>query len=573
MVYMSATRRIAQIYDYRDASKELRYQVVRYEPKDFRQRRPKSPPARPGRIEWDWNMAGVRRLLYRLPEILAAPEDRIIYFVEGEKDADNLARLGMVATTIAGGSNARWTPALVEPLRGRSVLFIPDNDEPGRAFVRAGANALQGVAKEIGCVELPGLPEKGDFSDWIEMPGNDLSALLKLPIRAVEKGRRGEAEKGREDNGSGSPSPPLPRSPSFDVDRDLLKLEEIEAQRIEWLWKPWLPKGKMCMIDGDPGLGKSFVTLDLAARLSRGDPFPDGIQGPGVPTASLIIACEDSIRDTMIPRLQAMSADLRFIRCWQGEQRDGCLYRLPRVPDDLDALEAMIVACNARLVIIDPLMAFLSESVNSISDQSVRAVLAPLGALAEKLGVTIVFVRNLNKTNGKNAVYRGGGSIGITASMRSSMLIGRHPFDRELRVLAMVKTNIGAEPKSQGFKLQPARYDIEQREVCWIGPVDLFANDLVGDVKEQLNPKEWLKSALSAGPRLAQEVIEEGATAGYSERTLTRAKASLGIVARQRKGKDRKIAWWWLPVGQTDFHRTIDEIAMGDFEPIPDFDD
>ncbi len=216
-------------------------------------------------------------------------------------------------------------------------------------------------------------------------------------------------------------------------------------------------------------------------------------------------------------------------------------------------------------------MAFLSASVNSISDQSVRQVLTPLAALAEKLGVTIVFVRHLNKTNGAQAIYRGGGSIGIIAAMRTAMLIARHPHDRELRVLAMVKCNVGKEPKALGFRLEESPRMPDATELVWKGELDLHANDLVGDVKNTMKPKEWLQLALADGPRLANEIIAEGAAEGFSEPTLNRAKAALSITAKQRTGKDGKRAWWWLLPGHTGAggQSAADVLkSLDDFEPL-----
>lgn len=542
---MSDRRHIVSTYDYRNPDGDLLYQIVRYEPKDFRPRRPD------GFGGWKFSLAGVPRVLYRLPELLAAPEDRPVYFVEGEKDVETLADLGVVATTVAGGSNTKLNAALLAPLRGRGVILVPDNDEPGRAFMRRVADMLHGVAKEISWLELPGVADKGDVSDWFALPGRNLHGFYKLPLSDVphltpssDDGESTSSDSVRETRASKARINPR---------RDIVKLEDLDAKPVEWLWKPWLPVGKLCLIDGDPGQGKSYMTLDLAARLSRGHAFPDDSRGPGKPITTLLISCEDGLSDTVLPRLDAMGADRRFIRCYQGERQNGHPIRLPVLPDDLDNLEAIIVESKAMLVVIDPLMAFLGASVNSISDQSVRQVLTPLAGLAEKLGVTILFVRHLNKSNGTQAIYRGGGSIGIIAAMRTAMLIARHPHDRDQRVLAMVKCNLGKEPASLGFRLVASERDPEATEVKWLGPVELQANDLVGDVKDTLKPKDWLKLALADGPRLVTDLQKEAADEGYSEKTIDRAKAALGIIAKQRKSKDGKRAWWWLPPGQNSF--------------------
>ncbi len=145
--------RIVATYDYRDEASDLLFQVVRFEPKDFRQRRP-----RPGG-GWDWSVKGVRTIPYRLPELLAEPTSPV-FVVEGEKDADNLARIGVLATCNAGGAG-KWTSDHAQFLRGRRVIVLGDNDDAGREHVEQVARSLDGIAESVRIVELPGLPDKG----------------------------------------------------------------------------------------------------------------------------------------------------------------------------------------------------------------------------------------------------------------------------------------------------------------------------------------------------------------------------------------------------------------------------
>src|SRR5262249_46216574 len=170
-------KKIAAEYDYVDADGKLLYQVIRYDPKGFHQRRPD------GNGEWIWKLGGVQRVLYRLPQVLKAVADgQPVYVTEGEKDADNLIKLGLVATTNAGGADnkkpgSKWLPSYSDTLRGANVIILPDNDEPGRLHGEAVAQSLRGKAASIHIVNLPSLPPKGDVSDWLAMPGNEKAAL------------------------------------------------------------------------------------------------------------------------------------------------------------------------------------------------------------------------------------------------------------------------------------------------------------------------------------------------------------------------------------------------------------
>jgi len=163
---------IEKIYDYRDESEQLLYQVVRYKPKDFRQRRPD------GKDGWIWNLDGVRRVPYRLPELLQSSKQDWVFIAEGEKDADRLYEMGFVATTCPMGAG-KWLDEFNRYFEGRLVVIIPDNDEPGKKHAEKIANSLYGIAGEIRIVELPGLPDKGDISDWLDA-GHDKAELIRL---------------------------------------------------------------------------------------------------------------------------------------------------------------------------------------------------------------------------------------------------------------------------------------------------------------------------------------------------------------------------------------------------------
>lgn len=198
---LQAKARIVDKYDYHDAAGKLIFQVCRMEPKDFRQRRP--DPQNPGK--WLWNLKGVDRVPYRLPEVLKA--DRV-FICEGEKDCDRLVTLGLEATTNAGGAG-KWHKAYSQHFRGKQVIILSDNDQAGRDHAQQVARHLHGVAASIKIIELPGLPEKGDVSDWIQrckgIPTAKMVGALMAMVTVApewepdpEKGVPAQEEKGKQ---------------------------------------------------------------------------------------------------------------------------------------------------------------------------------------------------------------------------------------------------------------------------------------------------------------------------------------------------------------------------------------
>ena len=321
---------------------------------------------------------------------------------------------------------------------------------------------------------------------------------------------------------------------------------EIDPTPIRWLWKPFLARGKLCVLDGDPGTGKSFVAVDLAARLSRGGPLPDG-QPLDRPHTVLLMNAEDDPSDTVRPRAAAAGADLsRVIVVGSPSGSDP----QPVFPDCVPAIARLVMGHYADLLVIDPMMAFFPPRAWANSDQRIRQALAPLAALASDTGCAILLVRHLNKSMGPNAVYRGSGSIGILGSARTGLLLARHPDDPDLRVLAMTKTNLGPPAASLGFRLSANATDATLQ---WTGPVDLTADELCGAqaVQASRRPREraaeFLKAALATGPRPVSELEKLAVEKGLSWRTLTRVKEALRVESKQRREGDETVWYWFDP--------------------------
>jgi len=237
------------------------------------------------------------------------------------------------------------------------------------------------------------------------------------------------------------------------------RLSDVTAERISWLWEGRLPLGKIVVLDGDPGVGKSSLTTDWAAIVSTGKPWPDGGRCPSGDV--LILSAEDGLADTIRPRLNAAGADTARVHALTAvaiEDADGgYLSRPPVVPADLSLIERVITARGVRLVIIDVLMAYLSSEVNSYRDQDVRRALHQVANLAADTGACVIIVRHLNKSNGTNALYRGGGSIGIVGQARAAFIAAADPDDDtgQRCVLAAAKMTIAALPAALAYRLIP----------------------------------------------------------------------------------------------------------------------
>ncbi len=232
-------------------------------------------------------------------------------------------------------------------------------------------------------------------------------------------------------------------------------LADVEPEQVRWLWPGRIPLGKLTMLDGDPGLGKSLVTLDLAARVSTGSPMPGETERMTL-AAVVILTAEDGLGDTVRPRLDALGANVSMIHAVVGVKVESGGEQGVTFPVDLDALQATVLQLDAKLVIIDPFMAFIGDGVNTRIDHDVRRLLAPLARLAEATGAAVVVIRHLNKSSMGSALYRGGGSIAFIGAARAGLLIARDPEDEQRRVLATTKMNLAREPPSLGFTIENA---------------------------------------------------------------------------------------------------------------------
>lgn len=314
-----------------------------------------------------------------------------------------------------------------------------------------------------------------------------------------------------------------------------IRVSDVEPKPVEWLWHPRVPRGKVTVLDGDPGLGKSTLTLELAARITSGRSLPDD-ERDVEPQSVVLLTAEDDIADTIRPRLDAAGADVARVTVLDSS------LTIPR--DDAQLLRA-IEREHAALLIIDPLMAFLGAGVDSHKDQDVRRGLSGLALIANQTGAALLIVRHLNKSGGGNPLYRGGGSIGIIGAARAGLIVGVDPEDDSRRVLAVTKANLGPSAVSLSFRIEGHPLNRRVAAVKWLGTVKHDARSLLSqDTPERRGALgkavKFLGEALADGERQAIDVRAEAREAGIASRTLDRAKPKAHVHAKKIGDK-----WWW----------------------------
>ncbi len=333
-------------------------------------------------------------------------------------------------------------------------------------------------------------------------------------------------------------------SESQQVTIEVTALADVEPEQVRWLWSGYVPLGKLTLLDGDPGVGKSTVALDLASRISTGRPMPDGTT-TDLGTVILLTA-EDGLSDTVRPRLEVAGANLDRIRAVTG-LRDLLTDEWTPIslPGAIVPLWEGLQELEPSLVIVDPLAAYLGSEVNTWRDHDVRRALSPLKELAEILGSTILAIRYLTKGPGGQALYRGGGSIGIIGAARAAFLIARDPGDREQRVLAPVKMNLGPMPPAFRFRLEPVEH---AARIVWEGASDVTADRLLAGAQDEEErtlveeAQEFLLDRLQHGSVFVAELTREARDMGLSSRTLRRAQSSLAVRS-ERDGFGGKVRW------------------------------
>ena len=319
----------------------------------------------------------------------------------------------------------------------------------------------------------------------------------------------------------------------------LINMEQVEVEKIDWLLYPFIPFGKVTIVQGDPGEGKTTMVLQIIAKLTKGEAvLPSGSDEPALegkimalePVNVIYQTAEDGLGDTIKPRLLSAGADCS--RVMVIDDNDQALTMM-------DArLEEAIIKTKARLVVLDPIQGFLGAAVDMHRANEIRPLMKRVAVLAEKYHCAIILIGHMNKNSNGKSSYRGLGSIDFQAAARSVLIVGRIKDEPEIRVVCHVKSSLAPEGKSIAFRLD------KDTGFEWIEEYDISADDLLsGDNRGQKihEAKEFLKEILVSGSVAQTKVAEEAESRGIKKKTLWNAKKELEIESVKIGNQ-----WFWM---------------------------
>jgi len=463
--------------------------------------------------------------IYNLDLVATNPEARL-WIVEGESCADELnsffldSGLGYANIAITSGAATSAESTDWSIISGREVIIFPDNDEGGLAYAQIVGSKLES-RNNVSIVDILGLnlPEKGDVVDWLQLNQEaslgDLRSLPKNPVK-----------------------------PASGI--SYRRFSDIKPRAIEWLWQGNIGKGKISILAGHPGLGKSQITAFMAAVVTQGGKWPAN-SGEATKGAVAFLSAEDDAEDTIHPRLQAAGADVSqvyildaVVEVTEGKE----LTRSFNLAEDVNRLEELLQRHpEISLVIIDPITAYLGQ-IDSHKTSDVRAVLKALADFAAAYGVAIVCISHLNKAKGTDTVTRITGSMAFVAAARAVFLIEEDGDNKERRYFLPVKNNLGNDRSGLAFSIKEVLLpsDIRSSAVVWEdawilqSASEILANrdnDKVGKSSALNEAKLFLRNLLADGPRNQPDILKEAKEALISIATLKRAKQELGVASRK----------------------------------------
>ena len=297
----------------------------------------------------------------------------------------------------------------------------------------------------------------------------------------------------------------------------IISMDEVQSKEVNWLWYPYIPYGKITIIQGDPGEGKTTLALRLAALLSKGEalPFDDTEREP---VKVIYQTAEDGLEDTIKPRLEAAEADCSQIKVI--DESEAALSMLD------ERIEKAIIEVAARVVILDPIQAYVGANINMNNANEVRNIMAQLGRVAEKYDCAILLVGHMNKGSGNKSSYRGLGSIDFQASARSVLIVGRIKDNPQVRVMVQDKSSLAPEGEAIAFELD------KENGFNWLS----------GIAKEKKSEQagNLILEYLSNGKKPQQVLLRKAQAAGISKRVLYEAKKELNVQSVKEGSQ-----WYW----------------------------
>ena len=525
---------IAATYDYLDETGVLRFQVVRFDPKGFAQRRPLQGG-------WVWSLDGglyrrqgtkwvrcpegetasngdvllepVRRLLYRLPELEQADADAWVFVPEGEKDVDALRALGLVATCNPQGAG-KWQAGFADWLAGRRVCVLPDNDGPGRGHAAQVAASLVGKASVVVTVALPDVPVKGDVSDWLAA-GGTAEGLVAMAEAAVAEGPKEEQQ--------------APRRTAW-----LADLARAGAE-VRWLWKGWIQCGVLTALAAEGGTGKTRFCADLLRRIRHGLPWPDGqpMELPRDSVALWVVA--DNHHDEMVSLARAFGIeDAIAINSWADDPYGGVALDSE---DDLRDLEQRIIEVKPVMVVVDTVGNATDRNLSRQEDA--KAFYQPLQVLARRHGTVMMALTHLNAA-GKFLGRR------VLEKVRVAIRMEKPDPKDPRRALSVPKTN-SQVPPSLGVTMGDGGNEYDDHPPTEPDPAEAAGSASL-PAKRGRPPKEiqaasdWLKAQLADGPKRVGITLSAAEPLGWSVGTMYNAARAMGVKEYESEGRK----WWEL---------------------------
>lgn len=477
-----------------------------------------------------------------------------IFIVEGMSDVS--AGLSMGLDIVGRPSATGGADLLAELLKDRHACIIAENDSgPGQDGARKIAEKINESIATLRIISPPS--EYKDLRSWYAAPGGAINYDVLLAAA--------EAEEYVSEKRIAHHAP------------HLIRMADVEPSDIRWLWPGRIPLGRLTLLVGRPGDGKSFLTANLAANVSKGQNW---IDGSPCPKGSVVLcSAEDDPADTIAPRLIAHGADRQRIHLLSGvlsRGDDGEEVERVFTLADLPALRQTLKRLpDCKLIVVDPIGSYLGGQADAHRDNEVRGVLAPVCQLAAQHGAAVVVVAHTRKASAANADDMAMGSRAFTGLARSVLHLMIDPDDltKQRRLLLPGKNNLAERPAGLAFDIGPG--EIEQRPcVRWMdGEVTMTADEAVNRDPQHEDQKrterdeaaDWLRQTLAEGPMLSKEVQEQAKEGeGIAKRTLDRAKKAAGVVAYRPENPG---PWYWrLPDdGQTDdeAERHTPKVACG----------